>query len=146
MFKSKRERADVDDGQRVSPHQSPPILALGVLLFELQICGPIEGRYTADDLTGGIPNAYTQLTAAARVLEQLSADMDVGYAEAIDACLECDFCLDEEVTPSLDDENFRAQVYETIVLPLENELRIGWPDALKDLADDMCAMEMGRGP
>lgn len=132
-FRRDSKEADSEDEQgRV--HQSPPILALGVLLVELQICGPIESKYTADDLTDGNENAYTKLTAATRLLEESWANMHQGYGEAIDACLECDFKLEEGVTASLNDEKFRSLVYETIVVPLETELRQGWPDALQELS------------
>ena len=109
----------------LSLHRSPSILALGILLLEIELCEPIESHWVEEDLTDGQPSFNTNLTAAERLLEKSVDQIYERYRMAIQACLRCDFALFEE-DMSLGNEIVRQQVYEKIVVPLEEELRHGY--------------------
>lgn len=109
----------------LSLHRSPAILALGVLLLEIELCKPIESHWIEEDLENGEPNFNTNLTTAERLLTQSVDEIYESYRTAIEACLNCDFALLLDDS-SLENENFRQQVYEHIVAPLEEELWHGW--------------------
>jgi len=114
-------------------HPNPAILALGILLLELEICEPIESHWLEEDLDNGQPNSNTNLTAAERLLVKSVDDLYESYRMAIEGCLNCNFAL-LQGKMSLENENFREQVYENIVAPLEDELWHGWkltPDDLQ---------------
>ena len=113
-------------------HRSPAILALGILLLEIQLCEPIESHWAEEDLVDGQPNSNTNLTAAERLLEKSVDEIYERYRMAIEACLNCDFALLLEDT-SLENETFRQQVYEKIVVPLEEELWHGWKLTAEEL-------------
>jgi hypothetical protein len=106
-------------------HPSPAILALGILLLEIELSQPIESHWVEEDLADGEPNFNTNLTTAERLLEKSVDEIYESYRMAIEACLNCDFALllDDR---SLENERFRQQVYENIVAPLEDELWHGW--------------------
>lgn len=57
--------AENNNSAMMSLHPSPAILALGILLLELQIWGPIEDRRLTDDLTDdGLVGVNTNLMTA----------------------------------------------------------------------------------
>lgn len=121
-FDKEIENSD-DDADSVMWHEHPSILALGVVLLELEMRGSIEERYNEDGLVKGVANAATKLTTAQRLLKEYVDETHVKYHTAIEECLECDWIQDED---ERDDETFREEVYQRIVAPLEDELRIGW--------------------
>ncbi|OMP83095.1 hypothetical protein BK809_0004476 [Diplodia seriata] len=124
--------AESNGGSGMQLHPSPAILALGIVLLELQIWGPIESRRTAEDLTDdGLVNVNTNLMTAERVFQDADDEIFENYRKAVRACLNCDF-LDEHSVNFSDDE-FRKLVYENIVAPLERELYQGWKMKPKDL-------------
>jgi hypothetical protein len=118
-------QASNDQAVFLTLHRSPAILALGILLLEIELCEPIESHWAEEDLDNGQPNFNTNLTAAERLLEKSVDEIYESYRTAIEACLNCDFGLLEDET-SLENESFRQQVYENIVAPLEEELWHGW--------------------
>ncbi|KAL1616795.1 hypothetical protein SLS54_008187 [Diplodia seriata] len=110
-----------NDQSRMRIHPSPTILALGILLLELQIWATIESRRLPEDLADdGSVNINTNLSTAVRVLEDAADEIFENYRRAVHACLECDFLNENEV--NFNDEGFRSLVYENIVAPLEKEL------------------------
>lgn len=116
-------------------HRSPAILALGILLLEIELCEPIESHWVDEDLTHGKPNSNTNLIAALRLLEHSVDQFYERYWMAIKACLKCDFALLEEEM-SLENEIFRQQAYEKIVVPLEDELFHGYGLTVDQLTAD----------
>jgi hypothetical protein len=118
-------QASNDQAVFLTLHRSPAILALGILLLEIELCEPIESHWAEEDLDNGQPNFNTNLTAAERLLEKSVDEIYESYRMAIEACLNCDFGLLEDEA-SLENESFRQQVYENIVAPLEEELWHGW--------------------
>ncbi|KAK0664427.1 hypothetical protein DIS24_g728 [Lasiodiplodia hormozganensis] len=106
-------------------HPSPAILALGILLLELQIWGTIESRRIPEDLTDdGSVNVNTNLLTAERVFKETDDKIFENYRRAVRACLDCNFLDEDEV--NFNDEGFRSLVYANIVAPLERELYQGW--------------------
>lgn len=118
-------QAPKDQSVSFALHRSPAILALGILLLEIELCEPIESHWVEEDLDNGQPNSNTNLIAAERLLEQSVDEIYESYRMAIEACLNCDFALLLD-DMSLENESFRRQVYEKIVVPLEEELWHGW--------------------
>jgi hypothetical protein len=122
MF-GKEIKSSVDDNEDVIWHEHPSILALGVILLELEMRASIEERYTADGLSKGTANAATKLTTAQRLLQEYVDETHEKYHRAIQECIDCEWIQDGD---ERDDEAFRDEVYQRIVAPLEDELRIGW--------------------
>ena len=122
---------DQDAMLRIHPNQS--ILALGILLLEIQLGKPIESQRAAEDLIDGQrANVNTDLTTALRLLEDSVDDIYEDYRTAIQACLNCNFVSPDQAL-DLENAEFRQAVYENIVAPLEQELYHGFKLKVKDL-------------
>lgn len=121
-----------EDPASLTHHEYPTILGLGVLLLELDLCGSIEERYAENEKVNGAANANTKLTTAERLFEESVDQMYVRYRAAIDACLNCNWVMDDKGL-MIEDEALRTEMYHRIVAPLEEELETGWkikPEAL----------------
>lgn len=125
QFDEPEPAEDPDEMFRLHPNSS--ILALGILLLEIEICATIESQRCPDDLSeDGTVNVNTDLTTALRLYEETVDNLFVDYRNAIRACLDCNFIEDPEQSTSLEDESFRQAVCEHIVAPIENELLRGF--------------------
>ena len=103
-------------------HPNPSVLALGVLLLEIELWRKIEDSRDDRDLSpDGVADINTDLFTAKRLFDQRSDDMTMNYQRVIDACLKCRF-VEPGQAATLDDEQFRHAVYCNIVEPLEDEL------------------------
>jgi hypothetical protein len=103
-------------------HPNPSVLALGVLLLEIELWKNIEDCRDKGDLSSeGIAAMNIDLFTAKRLFNQRFDDMTMNYQIAIDACLKCNLVEPGQPT-TLDDEQFRQAVYDQIVEPLEEEL------------------------
>ncbi len=130
-FQDPQQKDDPEAMLRIHPNQS--ILALGILLLEIQLGKPIESQRSPEDLINGQEvNVNTDLTTALRLLEDSIDDIYEGYRTAIQACLNCNFVTADQV-PDLDDADFRQAVHDNIVVPLEQELYHGFKSTVKDL-------------
>ncbi|KAF2133134.1 hypothetical protein P153DRAFT_392987 [Dothidotthia symphoricarpi CBS 119687] len=119
-------------------HPNPAILALGILLLEIELNSPIEHRRGDEDLNAdGTPTINTDHFAALRLFEDMSDDLYVNYQQAVSACLNCDFYDEDTMEPSLDNPDFRQAVYKAIVRPLEQELHSAYELTLDDLGLDL---------
>ncbi|KAL9623532.1 MAG: hypothetical protein Q9160_002213 [Pyrenula sp. 1 TL-2023] len=123
--------SDEEDSNLSNPHSYPALLSLGILLLEIYLCKPIESQYSPEDLIDDQPNENTNLTTAMRLLERLEDDVYEDYRTAVQACLDCDRVLASD--SDRDSEEFRKQVYEDIVFPLEQELDHGFHLKPEDL-------------
>lgn len=104
-------------------HPNPSVLALGILLLEIELDLPIEQEQGKDDLgADGKPGVNTDYFVAVRLFEGISDDFYRNHRQAVRACLDCDFFDEETMEPSLDNSEFRQAVYNNIVRPLEEEL------------------------
>ena len=106
-------------------HPCPPVLALGILLLEIELGVPIESKRADADLNGGNVNANTDLFTAYRILKESQDNMYNSHFKIIQACLDCKFLAGLQ-RPSLEDEEFRQAIYDEIAMPLEEELDVGW--------------------
>ncbi|EKG17380.1 hypothetical protein MPH_05448 [Macrophomina phaseolina MS6] len=123
---------EIDKSAMLQLHPSPAILALGILLLELQIWEPIENKRRPEDLTDdGLENVNTNLMTAERVFMESDDEIFENYRKAVRACLNCDFLDEREV--DFNDDEVRFLVYENIVAPLEKELYQGWKMGPADL-------------
>jgi hypothetical protein len=104
-------------------HPNANILALGILLIEIQTGRAIETYRLPDDLTDGVDaNANTDWTVANRVAKSLDDDCSLNYKEAVQACLDTPWAAAGQRV-SLDDSVTRAGLFNDVVQPLEEELR-----------------------
>jgi hypothetical protein len=116
--------AEVEENDLLSEHCNPNLLALGIVLLELYFNKPIEGRRAHDDMTDGVPNRNTDLTAAKRwLMETYRSQLSATYGTAVAHCIDC--CFDPAPkSTDLHDESFREAIYQKILLPLERELQV----------------------
>ena len=127
------EEPDLSPRYRI--HPNPSVLALGILLLEIELNESIE-EYRDAEGTEKLPQSYlTQSNADLFIAQQLIdpnsqnhvLDRIVDrYQAAISACLYCNF-VEEGSPTSLEDEDFRQAVYANIVRPLEDELWHSFP-------------------
>ncbi|KAL9093917.1 MAG: hypothetical protein Q9165_003840 [Trypethelium subeluteriae] len=109
-----------------SNHSSPAWLSLGILLLEIHLKGPIEARWTEEDLIEGQPSENTNLTTAWRLIQNDNGEIYEGYRQAVQACLEYD-------NQDGGKDDLRHKVYNEIIWPLEQELYVGWKIKPEDL-------------
>lgn len=114
---------DDDDDAIFRIHPNAGVLALGILLLEIEENSTIESKWEPDDLDEeGKPTVNTNFFTASKWLESIVDEVYQNSRKAVDACLKCDFYDPDAGKPSLDDPSFRQAVYENIVRPLEIEL------------------------
>ncbi|KAH7372317.1 hypothetical protein BKA66DRAFT_572438 [Pyrenochaeta sp. MPI-SDFR-AT-0127] len=119
-------------------HPNPSVLALGILLLEIEMGLPIEhGRGDEDLDEDGKPTVNTNYFAALRLFEGISDDIYQNHRQAVAACLNCDFYDEDAMEPSLDNPEFRQAVYNNIVRPLEQELYSAY-----DLTPDKLGLDL----
>lgn len=116
-------------------HPNPSVLALGILLLEIELDLPIEDERNVEDHDeDGKPNVNTDYFAAVRLFESnKSDDIYRNHRQAVSACLDCNFYDEDLMEPSLDDPSFRQAVYDNIVRPLEEELHTAYELTPDDL-------------
>jgi hypothetical protein len=131
-LQSQANEGSTGGSDRHALYNHPSILALGILLLEIETGKTIEPAPEDCDPDTGRPNVNTAWTTASRIIK----DPDVcdrvyqDFRSVIEACLESDKFLTTGKT--LDDLSFRKKVYENIVAPLEDELFKGWPTVSLD--------------
>jgi hypothetical protein len=113
--------APASDNNAVHPY--PDVLALGVMLLEIQTGDTIESQRLPDDLCDGRVNVNTDWFAANRMLKNKKDDMYGDfYSGAIRACLEPSRFQDQ----CMDEDEFRQALYNSIVIPLEEDLKVAF--------------------
>lgn len=120
-----------DLSQLYNIHPNPSVLALGILLLEIELNAAIEDYDNGDVVPTGFAKSNTDLFTAQRLLDPDSEEHVIDripdkYRQSIQACLECNF-VDLGLPASLEDEEFRQAVYSNIVRPLEDELWHSYP-------------------
>jgi hypothetical protein len=120
-------------------HPNAGVLALGILLLEMELDSTIESKWEPDFLDDeGQPNVNTNYFTASRLFESVADDVYRNSRKALDACLRCNFYDSDAGEPSLDNPNFRKAIYENIVQPLEVELYHAYGLTPDDLGLDSC--------
>jgi hypothetical protein len=127
---------DSDEGNPDSfdmSHSHPSILALGILLLEIEMGLPIESQWQKEDLIGGkLPNVNTNHTTAKTLLNSKKWKRRICQPSrnAIQACLECGFLRPDS---TFLDEEWTQNIYKSVVEPLQRELFACFPDELSEI-------------
>ncbi|KAH7136154.1 hypothetical protein B0J11DRAFT_520039 [Dendryphion nanum] len=102
-------------------HRNPSILALGILLIEIELGKPIEQyRIATDDV-----NVNTDMIVADRIALSMNQCSEP-YRQAIRACLDVPW-VSAGRKVSLEDEDTRDGLYRSVICPLEKELEYMFP-------------------
>jgi hypothetical protein len=108
-------------------HKNPSVLALGILLLEIELNSTIEQKCDQEGVDFDfVARSNANFLKAMQLIDRNSDAHILDYvpeniAQAIQACIKCDF-VSEGASTSLNDEYFREAVYREIVRPLEDEL------------------------
>ncbi len=96
------------------------IFALGLVLLELAYNRPLQHFRQPEDLNDdGTPNAFTDMTVAARLEPTVEREVGPVYATVVRRCLHCTFDVGN---PDLENEEFHRAVYIGVVKPLMSML------------------------
>ncbi|KAH9214084.1 peptidase S8/S53 domain-containing protein [Leptodontidium sp. 2 PMI_412] len=113
-----------EEDVRFRIHPYPGILALGILLLQIELGRPIEEERPEDS-----PNRYGVLhidadrPVAMEMLDECRDDSSVDFVQAIEACLDDKTFTDAfGRDASFEDPVFRQQIFELIVKPPETAL------------------------
>jgi hypothetical protein len=127
---------DSDEGDPDSfdmSHSHPSILALGILLLEIEMGLPIESQWQKEHLIGGeVPNVNTNHTTAKTLLNSKKWKHRICQPSrnAIQACLECGFLRPDS---TFLDEEWTQNIYKSVVEPLQHELFACFPDQISEI-------------
>ncbi|CZR60317.1 uncharacterized protein PAC_10213 [Phialocephala subalpina] len=112
-----------DSHLRVHPY--PGILALGILLLEIELGQPIECDRPDDSPNNGkIFHIDADRPVAMEMLEKCRDDSSIDFINAVEACLDDrTFTGEFGRDASFNDLAFRRQIFEVIVKPLEDALQ-----------------------
>ncbi|KAF3802455.1 hypothetical protein GCG54_00003258 [Colletotrichum gloeosporioides] len=122
VMKGLHERLeDKQKGNNSAPSsRCPPLLALGILLLELNLGRTIESlRIQYETPPPGAPRLMYDSMTAQRLLQERQMD-SLNYKSAVQRCIGGEFAR-----PKLDlnDEDFRQEIYEKVVALLETDLK-----------------------
>lgn len=110
-------------------HPNASVLALGILLCELQYCTPMELLQSNLDAARNVnTDYYTSLD----VLKDLAADAGGDYYLATKACLQWEYYPTGEPA-DFESVSVQRLFYQHVVKPLENEIFKSWRLQLEDL-------------
>lgn len=123
-FDDSDEDTLIEEDDLFLAHPNASVLALGIMLIEIDQWSVIEANRTDGHMSNGEINVNTDLTTAQRLLDELSDDLHENHKSAIQACLAPKFTTKAKV--SLEDADFRQGIYDNIVYPLELELFHGY--------------------
>ncbi|KAF4625406.1 hypothetical protein G7Y89_g12760 [Cudoniella acicularis] len=106
-------------------HPYPGILALGILLLEIELGRPIENERSSDNPNNAdVFHIDADRPVAMEMLEECTDDSSIDFVNAVKACLDDQTFTDEfGRNASFDDLNFRQRIFELIVKPLEESLQ-----------------------
>ena len=135
-----------NESQKQMVHPNASVLALGILLCELQYCRPI-GSWQKDTETARNINAnyYTSLD----ILQDLEANAGIDYYLAAKACLNWEYYPTGELT-TFESNSVQRLFYQNVIKRLESEIYKSWhlrPEDLNVLAsrdNELCWGTIGR--
>jgi hypothetical protein len=124
-------------------HHYPGVLALGVLLLEMELKKTIETARSEQDepsTDDEEPNLYTDLEIALKMFDDIQDNALPDFKSAVEACLTFDYFKEGTEIDDLiyhrdklyDDMVLRRKIYQEIVAPLERELCISFPEIKLD--------------
>lgn len=125
-------------------HPYPNLLALGILLLEIELGQPIEHWRSAEICDSQRkPETYridADIIAANQMLEQCHENSHDSFYKAVQACITGDaFTLHFGRNETLRNQKFRQSVFVNIVQRLETSLRSVWDDRPPEMLDEFCA-------
>lgn len=96
--------------------------SLGIVLLELCFGKPIEEHPRREQFYGPNkqPNAFTDISTAKVWHEDVLGELGDEVSDAIRRCLDCSFAP----KPNLDDKEFQEAVFNDVVLPLQDLLKV----------------------
>ncbi|KAL4882881.1 nucleoside phosphorylase domain-containing protein [Aspergillus karnatakaensis] len=113
-------------------HRYPKILALAILLIEIELGSPIEAHYIPDVLgENGEPNVNTYYSTAVHLLNSQDQQGKWGAQETFSKHKSIiGACLDRNIFNMRDDDviSQRDALYKHVVCPLESLFKIAWTD------------------
>jgi hypothetical protein len=110
-------------------HPNASVLALGILLCELQYCTPVESWQNDTETTRNVnTDYYTSLD----LLKNLEVDAGVDYYLATKACLQWEYFPAGELT-SFESASVQRLFYQNVVKRLESEIFKSWKLRPEDL-------------
>lgn len=129
-------------------HHYPGILALGILLLEMELKKTIETarNESLDDFDQDEePNLNTDLETALKMFDDVQDNALPGFKAAVDACLTFDYFKEDTEIADLvyhrdklyDDMALRRKIYQDIIAPLERELCMSFPEIQLDELSQM---------
>jgi hypothetical protein len=101
-----------------------------IMLLEIALGKPIEFFREPSDLTDGQVNINTDYFAACRVLKSKEDEFFADFGNSVQACLNANFGTSSN---SLENEDFRNEIYNRVIYPLEQQLSLGFKTKLKDI-------------
>ncbi|KAL3294346.1 hypothetical protein RB213_005245 [Colletotrichum asianum] len=112
---------DTQKGNNSAPSsRCPPLLALGILLLELNLGRTIESlRIQYETPPPGAPRLMYDSMTAQRLLQERQMD-SLNYKSAVQRCIWGEFARQKL---DLNDEDFRQEIYEKVVALLETDLK-----------------------
>lgn len=119
------EQSVDEENTRFRVHPYPGILALGILLLEIELGRPIEYERPTDSPNNDkVFHIDADRPVAMDMLEQCRDDSPVDFVSAVEVCLDDKTFTDEFGRDgSYDDPAFRRRIFELIVKPLEEALQ-----------------------
>ena len=100
-------------------HRNPRLLALAILLLEIELAKPIQAYRTTDDLKDGQVTVFTDVVVAQRILQTLECSDN--YHHAVQSCLSPSW-LPGQQSISLEDPTVRKGLYIDVIEPLRKDL------------------------
>ena len=118
-------------GSRDLVHPNASVMALGILLCELQYCTPIE-RLNKD--TENPRTVNTDYFTSLDILADLEPDAGNDYYLATKACLKWEYYPDTGELADFDSASVQRLFYQNVVKRLENEIFKSWGHRFQDLS------------
>lgn len=107
------------------PFRNLTLFCLGVVLIEITLGRTLESMRTEDDPLNenGEPDMLTHLSIARRLLETgtILTEAGIRYGDVVYRCIWSEFGV---LNTSLDNADFRHAVYDGVIAPLEEDLKI----------------------
>ena len=109
------------------------LFALGIFLIELCFQKDFSSlQEPGDKIEGGLLECLTEFRTATRLIPDIYNEAGERYGDVVRRCIRCDF---DHKSYDLDDEDFCQAVYEGVVGPLEEDVKlIDGADALAECA------------
>lgn len=136
-LKASNQGPDLEAEARM--HEYPGILALAIIMLEMELGKTIEtARSEQEDFDVHEPNSNTDWNAAYSMYEddEIQDDTIAGFRSAVKACLDFSYWNDNTEPDDLinhreklyRDLALRRKIHQEIVIPLERELYMSFPD------------------